>query len=86
MLQDVAGTQLCDRYFVGRCAGPCADRIRPTDYELHLGACDALLTGDEVRSIPLKKGMLVAIELHGSASLVGELRFSLTQKAAAELE
>lgn len=56
-------------------------------HEPHLGCLlGALLTGDEYRSIPLKKGMLVAVELESAASSVGELRFSLTQRAAAELE
>lgn len=55
-------------------------------HEPHLGCLlGALLTGEERRSIPLKKGMLVAVELP-TASLIGELRFSLTQKAAADLE
>lgn len=55
-------------------------------HEPHLGCLlGALLTGPEGRAIPLKKGMLVAVELPSAASLIGELRFSLTQRAAAEL-
>ena len=44
-----------------------------------------LLTGHPRQPIPLKKGMLVGVETESSASLVAALRFSLTQKAAAQL-
>lgn len=55
-------------------------------HEPHLGyLLGMLLTGDERHSIPFKKGMLAAVEF-ASTSLIGELRFSLTQKAAANLE
>ena len=55
-------------------------------HEPHLGYLLAtLLTGHPRQSIPLKKGMLVAIETESSVSLVGSLRFALSSKAAAEL-
>lgn len=55
-------------------------------HEPHLGyLLGALLTGHPRQPIPLKKGMLVGIETEGSASLVGQLRFALSSKAAAEL-
>lgn len=44
-----------------------------------------LLTGHPRQSVPLKKGMLVALETASSASLVAELRFALSTKAAANL-
>src|SRR5262245_41247457 len=44
-----------------------------------------LLTGHPRHPIPLKKGMLVGVETESSASLVAALRFSLTQKVAAQL-
>ncbi|MCP4247522.1 MAG: GIY-YIG nuclease family protein [bacterium] len=56
LLQGVAGTRLCDRYFVDRCVGPCADRVRHSDYELSLRACDALLTGiDDTPLVALER-------------------------------
>ncbi len=55
-------------------------------HEPHLGYLLAtLLTGHPRQSIPLKKGMLVAVETESSASLVASLRFALSSKAAAEL-
>jgi phosphohistidine phosphatase len=44
-----------------------------------------LLTGHPRQPIPLKKGMLVGVETESSASLLAALRFSLTQKVAAQL-
>jgi phosphohistidine phosphatase len=44
-----------------------------------------LLTGHPRQPIPLKKGMLVGVETESGASLIAALRFSLTQKAAAQL-
>jgi phosphohistidine phosphatase len=44
-----------------------------------------LLTGHPRQPIPLKKGMLVGVETESCASLVAALRFSLTQKVAAQL-
>lgn len=56
-------------------------------HEPHLGCLlSALITGDEGRSVPLKKGMLVGVELPIRTSLIGELRLSLTQRAAAEFD
>lgn len=55
-------------------------------HEPHLGCVlAALLTGDVRRSIPLKKGMLVAVELASRASTIGELRLALPQRVAADL-
>lgn len=55
-------------------------------HQPHLGhLLGTLLTGDEHRSIPLDMGMMAAVELP-STSLIGELRFSLTQQAAADLD
>ena len=56
-------------------------------HEPHLGhLLGTLLTGHPRQAIPLKKGMLVGVETlteHGASS---ELRFALSQKAAAELD
>lgn len=55
-------------------------------HEPHLGyLLGALLTGHARQPIPLKKGMLVGIETESPASLVGNLRFALTQKLAGDL-
>ena len=55
-------------------------------HEPHLGyLLGQLLTGHPRLSIPLKKGMLVAVETESTASLVAGLRFSLTQRAAGAL-
>jgi len=39
-------TRLCERYFDGRCCGPCARRVEPALYENRLRARDALLAGE----------------------------------------
>lgn len=55
-------------------------------HEPHLGyLLGALLTGHPRQSVPLKKGMLVAIETESSASMLGTLRFALSQKVAAQI-
>jgi phosphohistidine phosphatase len=55
-------------------------------HEPHLGyLLGGLLTGHPRLAIPLKKGMLVAVETESTASLVAGLRWSLTQRAAAAL-
>lgn len=55
-------------------------------HQPHLGyLLGMLLTGHPRQPIPLKKGMLVAVETASSASLVASLRLSLTQRAAARL-
>ncbi|MCA8951100.1 MAG: phosphohistidine phosphatase SixA [Planctomycetes bacterium] len=55
-------------------------------HEPHLGLLlGTLLTGGPGLALPLKKGMLVGVELPSSASLIGELAFALTQRAAARL-
>ena len=55
-------------------------------HEPHLGSLlGLLLTGSPRHAIPLKKGMLVAVELPETASMIGELRWSLSQRAAAAL-
>lgn len=56
-------------------------------HEPHLGyVLGLLLTGHPRLAIPLKKGMLVAVETESAASLVAGLRWSLTQRAAAALD
>lgn len=56
-------------------------------HEPHLGyLLGCLLTGHPRQSVPLKKGMLVAVETESSASMIGNLRFALSQKIAGELE
>jgi phosphohistidine phosphatase len=55
-------------------------------HEPHLGyLLGTLLTGHPRHPVPLKKGMLVAIETESAASLVGSLRFALSCKCAGEL-
>lgn len=55
-------------------------------HEPHLGyLLGLLLTGHPRLPIPLKKGMLVAVETESTASLVAGLRLALTQRAAGEL-
>ena len=55
-------------------------------HEPHLGyLAGALLTGHPRQTVPLKKGMLIAIETESTASMVGVLRFALGQRIAGEL-
>jgi phosphohistidine phosphatase len=55
-------------------------------HEPHLGGLlGLLLTGSDRIAVPLKKGMLVAVELASSASMSGRLVFALSQRAAGEL-
>lgn len=55
-------------------------------HEPHLGyLLGGLLTGHPRQPVPLKKGMLVAVETESSASMIGGLRFALSQKVAGEL-
>jgi len=55
-------------------------------HQPHLGyLLGLLLTGHPRQPIPLKKGMLVAVETASSASLIASLRLALTQRAAARL-
>jgi phosphohistidine phosphatase len=55
-------------------------------HQPHLGyLLGLLLTGHPRQPIPLKKGMLVAVETASVASLVGNLRLALTQRAATRL-
>lgn len=55
-------------------------------HEPHLGyLLGLLLTGHPRLPIPLKKGMLVALETESTASLVADLRFAISQRAAGEL-
>ena len=56
-------------------------------HEPHLGyLLGLLLTGHPRLPIPLKKGMLVAVETESAASLIAGLRFALSQRAAGELD
>jgi phosphohistidine phosphatase len=55
-------------------------------HQPHLGyLLGLLLTGHPRQPIPLKKGMLVAVETASAASLVASLRLALTQRAAGRL-
>jgi len=55
-------------------------------HEPHLGyLLGLLLTGHPRLPIPLKKGMLVAVETESAASLIAAMRFALTQRAASAL-
>lgn len=52
-------------------------------HEPHLGfLLGLLLTGSEQQAIPLKKGMLVGVELESPRSLFARLLFALSQRAA----
>jgi phosphohistidine phosphatase len=56
-------------------------------HEPHLGyLLGLLLTGQGRMPVPFKKGMLVGVETESRTSLVGQLRFALTQKLAGELD
>lgn len=56
-------------------------------HEPHLGyLLGLLLTGQGRMPVPFKKGMLVGVETASPTSLVGQLRFALTQKLAGELD
>ncbi len=55
-------------------------------HEPHLGyLLGALLTGHPRQTVPLRKGMLVAVETESAASMIGSLRFAFSQKIAGEL-
>jgi len=55
-------------------------------HEPHLGyLLGCLLTGHPRQSVPLKRGMLIGVETESSASMIGALRFALSQKVAGEL-
>lgn len=59
------------------------EAIACVGHEPHLGGLFSLLvTGHGNSPIPLKKGMLIAIELRSASSLLGRLVFALGQKAA----
>ncbi|MBL8724999.1 MAG: phosphohistidine phosphatase SixA [Planctomycetes bacterium] len=61
------------------------DSIAVIGHEPHLGhLLGLLLTGQRHLPMPLKKGMLVAVETPSIASLLAELRFALSQRAAAD--
>jgi phosphohistidine phosphatase len=55
-------------------------------HEPHLGSLlGLLLTGSKNTPLPLKKGMLVGVEVESGASMLGRLVVALTQKYAAQL-
>lgn len=55
-------------------------------HEPHLGyLLGRLVTGQERLAVPIEEGMLVALEVAGSTSLLAELRFALSAEAAARL-
>jgi len=62
------------------------DSVAVVGHEPHLGyLLGALLTGHPRQSIPLKKGMLVGLQVEGATTILAGLRFSLSTKAAAQL-
>ena len=62
------------------------DSVAVIGHEPHLGyLLGTLLTGHPRQAVPLKKGMLVAVETSSAASMIGELRFALSQKLAGSL-
>lgn len=55
-------------------------------HEPHLGELlGLLLTGAERTAIPFKKGMIVGVELEGTASMIGRLVLALTQREGRDL-
>ena len=55
-------------------------------HEPHMGCLlGLLLTGSPRVALPFKKGMVAAVELPHAASLVGQLRWCLSTRAAADL-
>jgi phosphohistidine phosphatase len=55
-------------------------------HEPHLGnLLGLLLTGSDRACVPLKKGMLVGVELDGDLGMHGRLLFCMTQKVAGKL-
>ena len=63
-----------------------SDGIALVGHEPHMGSMlGLLLTGSENSPIPFKKGQLVVVDVPSSSSMIGQLRESLTQKAAANL-
>ena len=61
-------------------------RVAVVGHEPHLGyLLGALLTGHPRLSVPLKKGMMVALQCESTTNLLCGLRWSLTHKAAAQL-
>ena len=44
-------TRLCRRYFLGTCAGPCAERISREEYQRRLARRDALLAGQPTEDV-----------------------------------
>jgi phosphohistidine phosphatase len=63
-----------------------AEAVACVGHEPHLGGLlGLLLTGSDRIAIPLKKGMLVGVELDSSASTSGRLLFALNQRLAGEL-
>lgn len=62
------------------------DSVVLIGHEPHLGhLLGALLTGQPRVAVPMKKGMLVALEAENSTSVQATLRFALTQRAAGRL-
>ncbi|MCA8976412.1 MAG: histidine phosphatase family protein [Planctomycetes bacterium] len=85
MLEPGADPQLAMEFLLAELRSS-TDGIALVGHEPHLGALlGLLLTGREHSAVPLKKGMLVAVELARPTSLIGALKFSLSWKAAARL-
>jgi phosphohistidine phosphatase len=62
------------------------DAVALVGHEPHLGSLlGLLLTGSERSAVPLKKGMLVGVELDSSANMLGRMLFALSQRVAGEL-
>lgn len=64
LLADAPAARLCARYHAGVCAGPCAARIAPSDYDAALTQRDRLLAG-------LDDTPLAALEAALAAQLAG---------------
>jgi phosphohistidine phosphatase len=63
-----------------------AKSVACVGHEPHLGyLLGLLLTGQPRTALPMKKGMLAAVETPSAASMIGELRFVLSTRAAADL-
>jgi DNA repair exonuclease SbcCD nuclease subunit len=81
-LARLGGGRLCRRYFVGACAGPCAQRIGTAEYGRRLQQRNALLAGQDDGPLrPLERqlegGELSGIDEAGRSALarqVGSLR------------
>jgi len=64
-----------------------AQAVALVGHEPHLGSLLGLLLGGSERfAVPLKKGMLVAVEIDTAATMLGRLQFALGQRLAGALQ